>query len=369
MTEFARATEKLTELKELCEELLNCPSEELHLKVERYHTLFQSVATLSGVITKYRMQLAEKDPDKRYYGPKMLGKVQELVERYDVLYEVCEDELKPSYGPILEAKLQQQEMAKAKALQELEMQRLDRVNEGRTETSSEMAMREEDVRRKQAEEAEARTRADEVTEGEVKRQAEQAERLRRLEAELIEMDNRMEGMKEIDRLFFALSHLLHHPANSSAAAVQSFRDVLETIHDCVAEIAKNPDNITSRVYRFWNELFQSNIASKPGAMTVLRVVGFRMVAAKDIEAVLRKLGRLPDMSEEVYLYMQEPDINEQYEQWVGWIDKMEKTKDILGALSSRVRTRALAGKSSVGTRLSVEELSSMLNDFKTQVSV
>eukprot|EP00922_Rhytidocystis_sp_ex-Travisia-forbesii_P007116 GHVS01010391.1.p1 GENE.GHVS01010391.1~~GHVS01010391.1.p1 ORF type:complete len:210 (-),score=38.04 GHVS01010391.1:1429-2058(-) len=149
MTEFARATEKLTELKELCEELLNCPSEELHLKVERYHTLFQSVATLSGVITKYRMQLAEKDPDKRYYGPKMLGKVQELVERYDVLYEVCEDELKPSYGPILEAKLQQQEMAKAKALQELEMQRLDRVNEGRTETSSEMAMREEDVRRKQ----------------------------------------------------------------------------------------------------------------------------------------------------------------------------------------------------------------------------
>eukprot|EP00922_Rhytidocystis_sp_ex-Travisia-forbesii_P018406 GHVS01027335.1.p1 GENE.GHVS01027335.1~~GHVS01027335.1.p1 ORF type:complete len:370 (+),score=67.30 GHVS01027335.1:95-1204(+) len=368
MTEFARATEKLTEMKELCEGLLNCPSEELHLKVERYNILSQSVAAFAATIGKYRMQLSETDPDKLYYGPKMLEKIKELVNRYDVLYEVCEDELKPSYDALLRQKLQQQELAKAKALQALEAERAALLLEGRAETQAEMAKREVDLRKQKDEEVAARERAAQVTEESHKRQEQLADRLRLLDEELNEVNNRMEGMKELDKLFFALSHLLQHPPTSSLDAVQSFSDALETLFHSVAEIAKNPDNLASRVYRFWNDLFQKNVASKPSALIVLRVIGFNMVTAKDIQPVLQRLGRSVDVPEDIYLYMKEPDITENYDEWLQWMERMERTKDILGALSSRVRARRLASHSSVGTPLNVEVLSSMLKDFKNEVS-
>eukprot|EP00922_Rhytidocystis_sp_ex-Travisia-forbesii_P018403 GHVS01027332.1.p1 GENE.GHVS01027332.1~~GHVS01027332.1.p1 ORF type:complete len:313 (+),score=69.98 GHVS01027332.1:75-1013(+) len=311
------------------------------------------------------MQVAEKDPDKLFYGPKMLANIRELVERYDMLYEVCEEELKPSYEPLLLQKLQQQEIAKSRAVEEVEKEREQRVLEGRAETAREVAERDLNVREQKAEELEAKQKASEVAQVERQRQVDLNERLRHLEAELAEVDRRMCELKELDRLFFALSHLLHHPANSPLAAVASFRDALDTIHDCVAAIASHPDNIASRVYRFWNELFQANIASKPGALTVLRVIGFKIVAAKDIEPVLRKLGRSVDVPEEVYLYMKEPDISEQYEEWVEWMDQMEQTKNILGALSSRVHSRVLAASAAT---VSVEELAEMLADFKMSLT-
>ncbi|GAW82275.1 hypothetical protein, conserved [Plasmodium gonderi] len=386
MTDFKTATNSLDEIKNICNELLIAKEEDVYNKLSLYHELEHKLKKLEPIITRIRLRRNEKNEEKKIYGEKMIKNVDILLERYDLLYNIYEEELTVFKE---NCEIEKKYMTEKKLLQEQQRKEYEKelLNRGRIKTKME--------------------------EQEIQKQNEQKMKfLKDTQDEYAQRINRIETIKQIikekcnflydeisaacDRstvvayIYTQLGSPLGtappkerplHVANIEDAAdvadvadvadaadsadvadaasiahggitadtsnntnhehlidclyliykhneFKLFKEALKNIIEYLTELVKNIDNDQLKLINLMNEKFQKNILSKKGTLFLFILIGYVVKKPEDVIYVLQKINRQIN-EKNIYIYLEEPDIATDYEKWKTWYDYLQSSLDIL----------------------------------------
>eukprot|EP00918_Siedleckia_nematoides_P100528 GHVU01219720.1.p1 GENE.GHVU01219720.1~~GHVU01219720.1.p1 ORF type:complete len:349 (-),score=97.42 GHVU01219720.1:312-1358(-) len=340
------------------ESLLSTTTEDLKDRVEEFLRLEESVAAMSPSVHRMRRKVAEKDPDKRSYGPKMAEKVSTLIANFETVQQLIEEEL----GPAFEAAKRQRtraQAAKGAASAEAEERRV-----------AEEAQRQREVRNRMNEEMEAAERkahADRdrlATEEEARRReaARATQQVEQLKEMVAEEEARCSAMGPNEVLVMGVRNILSTTTDAAQA-----RAAAENLFNLVAAIASDPGEPRLRALRASNKDFQVRILGYKGGAMVLRSLGFvLLIGGPDCRKCLSRMGlKLPvdfDDEAEAYFVLEEPRAEERYEEWSAWMLRLSRWRDSLGFLVKR--GEALKGHRAYGDGDSSQVL---IREFEAEV--
>ncbi|ANQ09752.1 Uncharacterized protein PCOAH_00042950 [Plasmodium coatneyi] len=348
MTDFQTASASLEEIKNICSELLNATEEDVFNKLSLYHELEEKLKKLQPIITRIRIRRNEKDESKRTYGVKMMKNVDTLLERYDLVYNIYEEELaifKENY------EIEKKNIMAKKLLQEQQRKEHEAqlINRGREETKMEhlkiQRMNEEKMRTLQ------------------NTQEDYAQRMKRVETikEIIqekcnflcdEIAAACDRGAAVEYVYTQLggppggaNKLANTPniINATNKAVhlvdclylvykqnefKPFKEALQNIIEYLTHLVKNVDSEEMKLINLMNQQFQKNILSKKGTLLLFVLIGYVVKKAGDVMHVLKKLNRSVD-EKNIYMHLEEPDIAADYEGWKCWYDDLQTALDVL----------------------------------------
>lgn len=136
MTDYKIAEMSIEEMKRICSELINSKEEEIFNKLSLYNELDNKLKKIQPIITRIKLRRNETCEEKKIYGEKMIKNVDILLERYEIIYNIFEEELsvfKENYEIEKKKQIEQkllQEKQKKKDEEEL-------LNKGRIKTKQE----------------------------------------------------------------------------------------------------------------------------------------------------------------------------------------------------------------------------------------
>ncbi|SCP05470.1 conserved Plasmodium protein, unknown function [Plasmodium ovale] len=346
MTDFREASTCIEEMGDICSELLNAKEEEMYTKLSLYYELEEKLKKVQPIITRIRLRRNEKDEKKKIYGEKMLKSVDILLERYDILYNIYEEELtvfKENYEINKNKKMEEillQEKEKKKYEQEL-------LNRGRKKTK----MEEEEIQKKNLEKLKIMNNEKEQYE----KRIHQMEIIKKaihekcnfLYEEISAACNREEAIKYIYTQLGSpvsitadVSRDDNDERNERDSLIDClyliyrnnefghFKEALKNIIQYMEELVKNIDSEQLKLINLMNTTFQRNILSKKGTLFVFILIGYVIKKADDISHVLKKVNR--DINKEnVYIYLEEPDIASDYEKWKNWFESIQSSLNIV----------------------------------------
>lgn len=118
-----------------------------------------------------------------------------------------------------------------------------------------------------------------------------------------------------------------------ATPVGVYRDVVESLKGMVGGIAAEPSDTRLRLLRVANEDFQRCLGRRPGVWFFLRCVGFELRARDSLPGgIIAALGIPGGPPSERFLYLQEPDMLNAYEQWLPWHARIKSIAEVLQCL-------------------------------------
>ncbi|CAA9990033.1 conserved Plasmodium protein, unknown function [Plasmodium knowlesi strain H] len=371
MTDFQRASSSLEEIKNICSELLNAREEEVFNKLSLYQELEEKLKKLEPIITRIRIRRNEKDESKKTYGEKMIKNVDTLLERYDIVYNIYEEELaifKENYEiekkKIVAKKLQQEQQRKEHEAQLL--------NRGREETKMEhlkiQRMNEEKMRslqKTQEDHAQRMKRVETIKEiiqekcnflcDEIAAACDRAAAVEYVYTQLgvdagdaqssngfpRGVDEEGPGADKLPNVTNPAKTV--NPTNDAKSAVhlvdclylvykqndfKAFKEALQNIIEYLTHLVKNVDDEQMKLINLMNQQFQKNILSKKGTLLLFVLIGYVVKKASDVMHILKKLNRPMD-EKNIYMYLEEPDIAADYEGWKCWYDGLQISLDVL----------------------------------------
>ncbi|CAG9473420.1 conserved Plasmodium protein, unknown function [Plasmodium vivax] len=353
MTDFQTASGFLEEIKNLCSELLNATEEDVFNKLSLYDELEQKLNKLQPIITRIRIRRNEQDESKRTYGVKMIKSVDTLLERYDLLYRIYEEELtifKENY------EIEKKNIVAKKLLQEQQRKEYEAqlLNRGREETKKEhLAIQRINEEKKRALQ---------------NTQEDHAHRMNRVETIKAIIQEKCSFLCDeiaaaCDRgaaVQYVYAQLGRPPGGGSPASpdtaanpatpanpanwplplvdclylvyrqneFQPFKEALQNIIEYLTHLLKNVDDEQMKLINLMNQQFQKNILSKRGTLLLFVLIGYVVKKAGDVGHVLKKLNRPVD-EKNIYMYLEEPDIAADYEGWKSWYDALQTALDVL----------------------------------------
>uniref|UniRef100_A0A0G4HL43 Uncharacterized protein n=1 Tax=Chromera velia CCMP2878 TaxID=1169474 RepID=A0A0G4HL43_9ALVE len=337
MTEYKKAVTAIDELEAAAAKLAEDCSDENLAKADRviddYLNFKHKLEAQFPQFTKFRQKAAEKDPDKQTYGPKMLQNVQSLIERYDELYEIHEERMKPLLSHMAAEKQAMNEREKARLERALAENEEERRKQQRAETEKEEREREEALKRK--------------------KEAEEAARLLQEEAKKKQEDAAAaEDAARDAALLSAMERDTKSAEGARGAAVESLvrlaqgtkgemRDALDALMELLSAIMGGPEEAHIRVLRLGSEKFRDRIGKFPGSVLLLRSIGFSLSSLEGVRDILTKVhgaAKVAELSEkELFLVLQEPSVA-RYDEWKAWLSKIEKLRAFLTSVREDIGT-------------------------------
>jgi len=271
------------------------------------------------------------------YGAKMVEKVRELLGRFDAASARLEGELAPRLEDAVEAARAADDARRASeaearaAAEAAERQRaaeeerravLSLMAENEERLKAKRAREEEDARQKAAEEEARQKAAAEL-------QAEE-EALQRAEQE---GEARLAAVGPDAACAEALAAML-------AVPVGVYRRAVSALHELLAAVAAEPQDVRLRVVRVANEGFHESLGRRPGARLFLRGVGFQPRSRESLPSgLIAALGLGSGPPAERFFYLQEPNMMEAYEEWNLWYERIKAIAGFLHGLERLVFQR------------------------------
>ncbi|CEM10150.1 unnamed protein product [Vitrella brassicaformis CCMP3155] len=292
---------------------------------------------------KFRKKIAEKDPDKKTYGPAMQQKIEALLEEFDGFLEVFAEQIQPRFEHQLKRLRQQEASEAAKAAEASKEQEQAAIRQQLADTEKE---EQERLAKKQQRDLEAKQREDDNLSRERRLQEEELEREAARQKLLLDMADTQRALESQPYHLIVLEGLTKM---GSGLPLSAMRQTVDALCELIGGISQTPDVLAMRVLRLQNQQFQSSIGSRPGSLQILQAVGFRLKTADEIRPLLGQLkqeGTVDPM--ELYLVMQEPNIVEQYDTWQKWMDGLSRVRDYLLALKQQLTRMALPSSGQEG---------------------
>lgn len=242
-------------------------------------------------ITKYRIQL-KKPEDERPFGPNTAKRILTLVEKFEILYSVYQDELEPLFpnrieknntnDPNLECKLSSEDEYEEK-LQEM-------IEKCKLQTKMELDSFNTHV----TTDIKIGKNLDKVIINEVQNS-------------IMNEIKQADLSNKVMLLNYAIETLKSNNSNNAKNHIIELFD----------QIYHNPEALQLRVLRIGNELLQERILMHKGGATCLLAVGFQLKYGHQIIEVLENLMDPKLVVNEPYLYLDEPPI-EEFDKWEQW---------------------------------------------------
>ncbi|CXI99820.1 conserved Plasmodium protein, unknown function [Plasmodium berghei] len=353
MTDYKIAEMSIEEMKGICSELINSKEEEIFNKLSLYNELDNKLKKIQPIITRIKLRRNETCEEKKIYGEKMIKNVDILLERYEIIYNIFEEELsvfKENYEIEKKKQIEQkllQEKQKKKDEEEL-------LNKGRIKTKEE----EEEIQKRNEEKLKNIKKEKEQYENKINT----IETIKSLIKEksnffydqIVSACNKQDAIKYIyTQLGESQENIQNHINNISEEndevnvyftnpihlldciyliyknnKFKPFKEAMKNIIEYLEELVKNIGDEKLKLINLMNKTFQNNILSKSGTIFIFIIIGYVLKKSEDIEYVLKKLNREIN-NENIYIYLEEPDITINYDKWEKWFNNMHASLDIL----------------------------------------
>ncbi|KAF4663438.1 hypothetical protein FOL47_005740 [Perkinsus chesapeaki] len=326
MTEFKKAEGIFDKLLESHETLVNnhMPRgrDELPTKedLQQYNEFESLLQECGNYILKFKKRIldGDKNPDNAVYGPKMKAKVEGLIEKYEEVYDQYEDIIQPVFE---HAALQEKDRKRREDERQKQYKKdaIESDIEQRAKWAADF-----DKARSEAERAqEEKDAADKE-----KAEAQDAELMAQRKAE----EDKIRSMDEDTKVCTAIKEML----STNNMTVAEFRIHLQKLCEYITAIASTPEDEQLRTIRLANQSFNDNIGCLPGAVLLLRGIGFNPTI--DSSSDLIRFIKLP-----------EPNAVKDYDYWNKWQKRLQDYADFIALFESKMPT------SFDGQRLRVNE--------------
>lgn len=357
MTDFKIAHTIVEELKEICEDLLNSPEDEVFNKLSLFEEFEKKLKDLQPVITRIRLRRNETDPTKKVYGEKMMKNVDDVLEKYETLYNIYEEELtvfKENHEIMKREQIEKSKLEKQKQ----EEQKKELIKDGRKKTQQELENFQENYQEKKYTEEQKEAEKIKV----VKRIENIQEVIKKKNEVLYEEIKQACTIKQISKLFdktttlhsknnYELNkteekegeeylnntHICYLLLDSLYFLYQNneykkFKEGLRNIIEYLEQVVKNIESEQLKLVNLMNPLFEQNILSKKGSLYIFILFGYIIKTAEEVSPILDKLKR-PIDHENIYIYLEEPNIISNYEKWKFWFDGIQNLLKVLLSFS------------------------------------
>ncbi|SOV81233.1 conserved Plasmodium protein, unknown function [Plasmodium sp. gorilla clade G3] len=352
MTDYKVASTYIEELKEICSELLNAKEEEVFNKLSLYDEFEEKIKKVQPIITRIRIRRNETNEEKKIYGEKMIKNVDILLERFDILYNIYEEELtvfKENY------EIEKNRRIEKKLLEENEKKNNEEklLNRGRIRTQIEQEeilkrnLEKENLQKKEQEEYDNKMNRIETMKriikekcyflyDEISNACNKYETIKYIYSQLngnninfnniytnIINDNENELLLNNSIYFIDCLYMIYK--NNE---FKLFKEALKNLIEYLEELVKNIDNQQLKLINLMNKTFQKNILSKKGILFLFILIGFVLKKTDEIIPLLKNINT--DINNEnIYIYLEEPNITTNYDQWKLWFQHIQKCVTIL----------------------------------------
>ncbi|SOV17850.1 conserved Plasmodium protein, unknown function [Plasmodium sp. gorilla clade G2] len=352
MTDYKVASACIEELKEICSELLNAKEEEVFNKLSLYDEFEEKIKKIQPIITRIRIRRNETNEEKKIYGEKMIKNVDVLLERFDILYNIYEEELtvfKENY------EIEKNKRIEKKLLEEKEKENNEKelLNRGRIKTQLEQEeilkknLEKENLLKKEQEEYNNKMNRIETMKTIIK------EKCSFLYDEISNACNKYETIKyiytQLNGNNVNINNIYTNIINDNENELllnnsiyfidciymiyknnefKLFKEALKNLIEYLEELVKNIDNQQLKLINLMNKTFQKNILSKKGILFLFILIGFVLKKTDEILPILKNINT--DINNEnIYIYLEEPNITTNYDQWILWFQHIQKCVTIL----------------------------------------
>ncbi|KYN97084.1 hypothetical protein PGSY75_1328900 [Plasmodium gaboni] len=352
MTDYKVASACIEELKEICSELLNAKEEEVFNKLSLYDEFEEKIKKIQPIITRIRIRRNETNEEKKIYGEKMIKNVDILLERFDILYNIYEEELtvfKENY------EIEKNRRIEKKLLEEKEKENNEKelLNRGRLKTQLEQEeilkknLEKENLLKKEQEEYNNKMNRIETMKTIIK------EKCSFLYDEISNACNKYETIKyiytQLNGNNVNINNIYTNIINDNENELllnnsiyfidciymiyknnefKLFKEALKNLIEYLEELVKNIDNQQLKLINLMNKTFQKNILSKKGILFLFILIGFVLKKTDEILPILKNINT--DINNEnIYIYLEEPNITTNYDQWILWFQHIQKCVTIL----------------------------------------
>eukprot|EP00920_Eleutheroschizon_duboscqi_P003967 GHVT01009252.1.p1 GENE.GHVT01009252.1~~GHVT01009252.1.p1 ORF type:complete len:368 (+),score=104.02 GHVT01009252.1:3511-4614(+) len=326
-TEFGKAVVELEALKDVAEVLLNCENgDALDCELERYADLEVRMKSLEWTARTIRKKAAaSKNPDEAIYGERMLIKAKDFLEKFDILHDTFEEEIMPAFSGRAAMAKARAEKLKAAAEVAAVAEREERIRLGRQETAAE-----EEVRRQKLLSAKRCQTLQEEAAAKLAEEEKLAVGHAQIALSAFLEEYRATEQQIAGNVELRISACLRGLRElATAPGGLSCRGSIRSLAQLVDEITKSPSDGSKRLLRLGNESFDRQLGSKPGAVAILQGVGFKLKFAHELQAQLNLLEQRSGKPTELYFFLEEPDILQDYERWKLWLSDLEAMRDRL----------------------------------------
>ena len=340
MSEFKKAVAALEPLEaELAAIQLGTSDPVSHLqRVEGLSIASEEQALLWN---KFHKRAIETDEDKQVYGEKMVARVLEGWNRYQLaqsttteLLEAAQEAAAPEI-----ARIEQQQQFEAAATVQRQAEREACELEEETRAKEATAAAAAALERQQAEDLQTLLR----------REEEQREQ-RRAERDALEQRRAKLLMLPPAAAIRVAVTELHQTCGNIADFTAAVRTLLSLVANCVS----SPDEPSYRRLRIQNANFQQEFARFDWAVECLMTAGFR----EQVEP-----SEADEAIEEQFLILAEPDPLNRFEEWKRWMSHLKTVKGVLAAVDSVLRDHRLDGSSE---KFELEEPFALATKMKAQ---
>ncbi|CRG95014.1 conserved Plasmodium protein, unknown function [Plasmodium gallinaceum] len=344
MTDYKIAVSSIEEIKDICSELLNSKEEDIYNKLSLYYEFEDKLKKLQPIITRIRIRRNETNEEKKIYGEKMIKNVDVLLERYDMLYNIYEEELtvfKENYEIEKNKKIEKRLLEEQKK-KEYEQETLNR---GRIKTKMEeeeiIKKNEEKLRilKEEKEENEKKIKKMEIIKAviqekcnflydEISNACSKKEAIKYIYSQLGVNNKNYNDIEDDNRLcnfsYFIDCLYLVYKNNEYKLFKEAIRNIIEYLE----ELVKNIDNEQLKLINLMNKTFQNNILSKKGTLFMFILIGYVLKRPEEITQILKKINREIN-KENIYIYLEEPNIINGYKEWKIWFENIQMSLNIL----------------------------------------
>lgn len=288
--------------------------------------------TLAAIVSR-----ADELDSLATYGAKMVEKILELLVRFDAVSARFDAEVLPRFSDAVASGTAAAEARRADAereaavAEEAEKKRLE--EEYRRTVVDIMAQNEQKAQaQRDAQEAEERKLAEEREAQRLAEEASAAEEELFRQAEL-EGERLLAEVGPDGACASALATML-------AAHVGEYREAVEALSGMISGIAAEPEDVRLRVVRAGNDGFRQKLGRRPGVWLFLRGVGFEAFAREALpQGLLAHLNIGTVQAGERFLWLKEPKMLEEYEEWQAWHARVKAIAGFLADLERLVFQR------------------------------
>jgi hypothetical protein len=258
----------------------------------------------------FQKRAAEKDPDRKVYGPKMVERVLEMVARFSSAREHAEE---------LEQQLESLRRRRQGADEDERNERQAAAEAKAAATRAAVMAAAAERGRVEGEKAAARAAADRAEQQRV------AERLRLIAEGAAGADPRRGAAPAPE---VGLSLLEAEAKLRSSCGAAEHREALQSLHLIASNAIAHPEEPHFRSLRLLNEHLQHSVARHGGGVEVLMALGF--VERETVEGDTSVL----------HYVMEEPTIDD-IDAWARWFEGVKERRDALGTIMKAEGIRVL----------------------------
>ncbi|KAH8739109.1 hypothetical protein FG386_000976 [Cryptosporidium ryanae] len=339
MTETQKTLNMIEEAEFVVNGLLDLSKEDISKGLDDYISLKSKIEFLMRKTRKYRKFLSIKDSSRQIYGPKMLDKMRNMCQRFEVIDQIFEEQLNPIFESVeMEYRIKLMNLeAEERRKKEEELKK--RIEEGVQETYLEEKARLKRLKERVDEELRRENELDRLTQEEIRNQNKINEIVRGLVVYISNLESEYGELLNIDELEHVLSNYIKNGIIGLLFECEmpgDFYSNLEKISDLIGCILRDPSDIKFRLIRLSNDSFFQSFGEKKSSILIFFGIGFRIItneerkeyyeilSSKDSNINISRLN-----TSDSYITLREPDPIDQYESWVFWMNRLHLINNII----------------------------------------